>query len=153
MVMDRFDLEKFCQLVQEYKITYSYVVPPVILLLAKSPAVLKYDLSSLRMLNSGAAPLTRELVEAVWNRLKIPVKQGMPCLSNAPSHTYSGRQDTAFLKRHPPRTPNNGTCGSQQSVAWDTYSPTCPANIAMKMATSSLSAKPASCGSKVPTSC
>ncbi|KAF8534024.1 hypothetical protein BDD12DRAFT_783981 [Trichophaea hybrida] len=84
VVMDRFDLDKFCQLVQEYKITYSYVVPPVILLLAKSPAVLNYDLGSLRMLNSGAAPLTRELVEAVWDRLKIPVKQGYGLSETAP---------------------------------------------------------------------
>ena len=77
VVMDRFDLDMFCRLVQDFKISYSYVVPPIVLLLAKSPTVLKYDLSSLRMLNSGAAPLTRELVETVWDRLKIPVKQGM----------------------------------------------------------------------------
>ena len=79
VVMDRFNLDMFCRLVQDFKITYSYVVPPVVLLLAKSPIVLKYDLSSLRMLGSGAAPLTRELVETVWDRLKIPVKQGV-CL-------------------------------------------------------------------------
>lgn len=77
VVMDRFDLDTFCQLVQDLNITYSYVVPPVVLLLAKSPIVLKYNLSSIRMLNSGAAPLTHELVETVWDRLKIPVKQGM----------------------------------------------------------------------------
>lgn len=51
-------------------------VPPVILLLAKHPDVAKYDLSSMRMINSGAAPLTRELVESLYARLRIPVKQG-----------------------------------------------------------------------------
>ena len=74
--MDTFDLNRFCALIQEYKITMAYLVPPVLLLLAKSPDVSKYNLSSLRMLNSGAAPLTRELVEAVWNRIHVPVKQG-----------------------------------------------------------------------------
>ncbi|KAI5848711.1 hypothetical protein DFP73DRAFT_542151 [Morchella snyderi] len=76
VVMDRFDLAKFCALIQEYKITYSYAVPPVVLLLAKSPIVDNYDLSSMRIINSGAAPLTKELVEAFYARLKIPVKQG-----------------------------------------------------------------------------
>ncbi|KAH8147373.1 uncharacterized protein LAJ45_08529 [Morchella importuna] len=78
VVMDRFDLTKFCALVQEYRITYSYVVPPVVLLLAKNPIVDNYDLSSLRMVNSGAAPLTKELVEAFYTRLKIPVGTLLP---------------------------------------------------------------------------
>jgi acyl-coenzyme A synthetase/AMP-(fatty) acid ligase len=57
-------------------IDYIQVVPPVILLLAKHPDVAKYDLSSMKMINSGAAPLARELVESIYARLKIPVKQG-----------------------------------------------------------------------------
>ena len=74
--MERFELEKFCGLVESHKATFGYVVPPVVLLLAKSPVVAKYNLSSLRMLNSGAAPLTKDLVDAVYGRLKIPIKQG-----------------------------------------------------------------------------
>ena len=74
--MSKFDIEKFCANIQKHKITFAYVVPPVVLLLGKHPVVDKYDLSSLRMMNSGAAPLTRELVEAVYKRLKVPIKQG-----------------------------------------------------------------------------
>ena len=74
--MERFDLEKFCQLIQEEKITFSYVVPPIILRLLKHPSLHKYDLSSLRFLHSGAAPLTKDLVEALYQRTGIPVKQG-----------------------------------------------------------------------------
>ncbi|KAF8426406.1 hypothetical protein EV426DRAFT_28638 [Tirmania nivea] len=76
VVMERFDIEKFCKAIQEEKPTYAYVVPPIVLLLAKHPCVVNYDLSSIRMLNSGAAPLTGELTEAVYTRIKIPVKQG-----------------------------------------------------------------------------
>jgi 4-coumarate--CoA ligase len=87
-IMPKFDLEKFCSIVQNQKITFSYVVPPVVLLLAKHPVVDKYDLSSLRMMNSGAAPLTRELVESVYERLKIPVKQGYGLSETSPTtHT------------------------------------------------------------------
>ncbi|KAI5795113.1 hypothetical protein EDC01DRAFT_654116 [Geopyxis carbonaria] len=88
IVMERFDMEIFCQLTEKHKITYAYVVPPVILLLAKHPLVAKYDLSSIRMLNSGAAPLTKELVGAVWERLKLPTKQGYGLSETAPTtHT------------------------------------------------------------------
>ncbi|KAI5844160.1 hypothetical protein BZA05DRAFT_343349 [Tricharina praecox] len=88
VVMDRFDLDKFCSLIQQHKITMGYIVPPVVLALAKSPVATKYDLTSLRMLNSGAAPLTRELVDAVWDRLKVPVKQGYGLSETSPvTHT------------------------------------------------------------------
>ncbi|KIX00172.1 uncharacterized protein Z518_10309 [Rhinocladiella mackenziei CBS 650.93] len=75
-IMQKFELEQFCQIVQENKITLAYVVPPVALLLAKHSLVDKYDLSSLRILHSSAAPLTNDLVEMVYNRLKVPIKQG-----------------------------------------------------------------------------
>lgn len=64
------------------------LVLKVVLLLSKHPVVAKYDLSTIRMMNSGAAPLTRELVEAVYNRLKIPVKQGYGLSETSPTtHT------------------------------------------------------------------
>lgn len=63
-------------------------MPPVVLLLGKHPIVDKYDLTSLRMLNSGAAPLTQELVEAVYKRLKVPIKQGYGLSETSPTtHT------------------------------------------------------------------
>lgn len=87
-VMPKFDIEDWCRIVQEEKITFSYVVPPVVLLLSKHPIVDKYDLSTIRMLNSGAAPLTKELVDAVWNRKKLKVKQGYGLSETSPTtHT------------------------------------------------------------------
>lgn len=86
--MSNFEIEKFCATIQKYKITFAYVVPPVVLLLGKHPVVDKYNLSSLRMLNSGAAPLTHELVEAVYKRLKVPIKQGYGLSETSPTtHT------------------------------------------------------------------
>jgi acyl-CoA synthetase (AMP-forming)/AMP-acid ligase II len=85
IVMVRFDLERFCQLIQSHKITFSYVAPPVLVGLAKAPLVAKYDLSSLRMLNSGAAPLTRELVEQMQKRGRLPIKQGYGLSETSPT--------------------------------------------------------------------
>lgn len=73
--MQRFNLEQLCQTIQTQKITVAYVVPPVILLFAKSPLIDKYNLSSLRLLHSAAAPLSNDLIGLVYKRLKIPVKQ------------------------------------------------------------------------------
>lgn len=88
VVMPKFDIENWCKIVQDERITMAYVVPPVVLLLSKHPCVSKYDLSSLRMLNSGAAPLTKELVESMYNRIKIPVKQGYGLSETSPTtHT------------------------------------------------------------------
>ncbi|KAB8073466.1 hypothetical protein BDV29DRAFT_136372 [Aspergillus leporis] len=88
VVMQKFDIEKWCAHVQNYRITFSYVVPPVVLLLSKHPIIDKYNLSSLRMMNSGAAPLTHELVEAVYARIKCGIKQGYGLSETSPTtHT------------------------------------------------------------------
>jgi acyl-CoA synthetase (AMP-forming)/AMP-acid ligase II len=76
VVLERFDMVKVLETIQRYGITFAYVPPPVVLAFSKHPAVGDYDLTSLKVLHSGAAPLTRELTEAVWDRLRVPVKQG-----------------------------------------------------------------------------
>lgn len=88
VVMSRFEIERWCAHVQNFRITFSYVVPPVVLLLSKHPIVDKYDLSSLRLLNSGAAPITRELLEATYARIKTGIKQGYGLSETSPTtHT------------------------------------------------------------------
>ncbi|XP_059429858.1 probable CoA ligase CCL7 [Corylus avellana] len=61
--MGRFELEKILKAVERYRVSYLWVVPPIILALAKNSVVKKYDLSSLRHLGSGAAPLGKDLME------------------------------------------------------------------------------------------
>jgi 4-coumarate--CoA ligase len=58
------------ELVQKYKVTIGPFVPPIVLSIAKSPVVDNYDLSSVRTVMSGAAPLGKELEDAV--RAKFP---------------------------------------------------------------------------------
>lgn len=61
--MAKFDLEKILMTVEKYKITHLWVVPPIVLALAKNSVVKKYNLSSLKHIGSGAAPLGKELME------------------------------------------------------------------------------------------
>ena len=76
LVIPKVDPETFCATIQARKITFAYVVPPVVLMLVKQPIIDKYDICSLRMMNSSAAPLTQEIVTALDKRTKVPVKQG-----------------------------------------------------------------------------
>jgi acyl-coenzyme A synthetase/AMP-(fatty) acid ligase len=84
IVMSKFGLEDFCKLVQDHKATFAYLVPPVALLLSKHPIVDKYNLSSLRMTMSGAAPMTRELAVAMYDRIKVPIKQAYGLTETSP---------------------------------------------------------------------
>ena len=85
VVMPRFEIEAFCRAIQTNRITFTYLVPPVLLLIAKHPSVSNYDLSSLRMANSGAAPLTKELVDQVNKRVHLPIKQGYGLSETSPT--------------------------------------------------------------------
>ncbi len=76
VVLPRFDLEEFLRTIQDYKVTWAFLVPPIILALAKHPLVDQFDLSSLEVVISGAAPLGREVQEAVEARLGCEVRQG-----------------------------------------------------------------------------
>ncbi|KAH8897179.1 acetyl-CoA synthetase-like protein [Thozetella sp. PMI_491] len=90
VILPAFDLERALTIIQKYRVSFLYLAPPVILALAKSPLVDKFDVSSVKWINSGAAPLTSELVDAVWNRLTIPVKQGYGLSEASPvTHTQT----------------------------------------------------------------
>ncbi|CAL0330361.1 unnamed protein product [Lupinus luteus] len=80
LIMQRFEIIKVLELVQKHKVTFAPFVPPIILAIAKNPEVERYDLSSIRMIMSGAAPLGKELVEA-WNAKLPKVTLGQWCHS------------------------------------------------------------------------
>jgi len=84
VTMPRFDLEGFLGLIQDRKVTRAYVVPPIALALAKHPLVDQYDLSSLELVFSGAAPLGAELEEACAARLGCRVCQGYGMTESSP---------------------------------------------------------------------
>ncbi|KAL3654951.1 hypothetical protein CASFOL_000737 [Castilleja foliolosa] len=61
VIMEKFDFVKMLEAVERYRVTYIPVTPPLVLALAKSDLVDKYDLSSLRSLSCGGAPLGKEV--------------------------------------------------------------------------------------------
>ncbi|MFD4141893.1 MULTISPECIES: 4-coumarate--CoA ligase family protein [unclassified Streptomyces] len=72
VVLPRFELDTFLSAIQEHRINGLYVAPPIVLALAKHPAVARYDLSCLEYIVSAAAPLDARLGEACSQRLGLP---------------------------------------------------------------------------------
>jgi acyl-CoA synthetase (AMP-forming)/AMP-acid ligase II len=91
VTMPRFDLEQFLTILQDYRVSLAFLVPPIVLALAKHPLVDRFDLSALRFINSGAAPLGADLEEACGKRLDCVVGQG-----------YGLTETSPVLTAHPP---------------------------------------------------
>jgi 4-coumarate--CoA ligase len=76
VTLPRFDLEQFLRVHQDYRITRSFVAPPIVLALARHQLVDEFDLSALTQVFSAAAPLKVDLAEECGKRLDCEVVQG-----------------------------------------------------------------------------
>ncbi|KAK0494751.1 AMP binding protein [Armillaria luteobubalina] len=70
IIQPRFDPVQFCANIERYKIKLALIVPPIMVVFARHPAVEQYDLTSLKVLISGAAPLGAALTKQVNDRLR-----------------------------------------------------------------------------------
>ena len=98
--MPRFDLEQCLSVIQTYRVTYAHLVPPIILALAKHPLVAHFDVSSVRTIMSGAAPLSAELADACSARLGCIVRQGYGLTETSPVthfHPFEGSKVDAGM--------------------------------------------------------
>jgi acyl-CoA synthetase (AMP-forming)/AMP-acid ligase II len=76
VVMQRFDLDEFLESIEKHRIVFGFIAPPIAVALTNNPLVDQYDLSSLRTLVSGTAPLDAELGTALAKRIGVQVIQG-----------------------------------------------------------------------------
>ena len=77
VLMPKFDLSKFCEIVQEHKVNVIPITPSMISSLLHNEQITeKYNLSSLRLCISAAAPLNKGLAEEFTKKFNVPVKQG-----------------------------------------------------------------------------
>ena len=96
--MPRFDLVEFLQLMQDHRVTKAFLVPPILVALAKHPLVDQYDLSALKRIVSGAAPLGDDLPGAVHERLGCEVKQGYGMTEASPVTHFVPAQREGWTK-------------------------------------------------------
>lgn len=77
VLLPKFEEHLFLRTIQTYKTNMAFLVPPLLVFLAKSPLIDQYDLSSLVAIGCGAAALSKELSETVKSRLGIlAIRQG-----------------------------------------------------------------------------
>ncbi|KAL4951861.1 hypothetical protein BDW69DRAFT_185975 [Aspergillus filifer] len=75
-IMRKFVYEEFLGVIQRYRITHLQVAPPILIMLDKRPETAKYDLSSVKNILCGAAPLSQDLQNTIQKRFKVNVVQG-----------------------------------------------------------------------------
>ncbi len=76
VLIQRYELRRFLAAVQEHRISSVFLTPPVMLDLAKNPAVKEYDTSSFRSILCAAAPLAAHLEQECADLIGCIVKQG-----------------------------------------------------------------------------
>jgi acyl-CoA synthetase (AMP-forming)/AMP-acid ligase II len=107
VLMPRFDLEQFLGLIQKYRVTLSHIVPPIVLQLAQNPIIDNYDLSSLKMIFSGAAPLGVELSRECMSRVGCSIRQGYGMTETSPvTHSSPPKPEDMKLGAVGPAAPN-----------------------------------------------
>lgn len=95
IMLPRFELEEFLRTLQDYQINIVPVVPPIVLALAQTPLLDRFDLSKLETLHCGAAPLSVEVAGTACARLGVDIRYGYGMTELSPlSHlTYSARDE------------------------------------------------------------
>jgi acyl-CoA synthetase (AMP-forming)/AMP-acid ligase II len=85
IVLPRFEEISVLTAIQRHKITWALVVPPVLIALLHSKNVPQFDLSSLRGILSGAAPLGADIIEALERRFpSMKITQGYGLTETTP---------------------------------------------------------------------
>ena len=92
VIMPRFDMGAFLDLLERHRVTRAHVAPPVVLGLAKTPGVEGRDLA-LRVVISGAAPLDAETANRAGERLGAPVRQGYGMTEASPVTHFASDED------------------------------------------------------------
>lgn len=94
-IMQKFVYEDFLKCIEKYRITHLQSAPPILVMLHKRPETSNYDLSSLKNILCGAAPLSKELQNAVSERFKVNIIQGwgMTEVTCGAIHVPGGRVD------------------------------------------------------------
>ncbi|RFU23812.1 hypothetical protein B7463_g12526, partial [Scytalidium lignicola] len=85
VVMPRFELSLFCKAIESHRVSVAYIVPPVAAQLAQSSLPAQHDLSSIKYMTSGAAPLSDQLCKALFARWGLKLVQGYGLSETSPA--------------------------------------------------------------------
>ncbi|CAN4095483.1 unnamed protein product [Withania somnifera] len=79
VVLSKYDMDEMLSSIHKYRATYLPLVPPILVALVNNDALIrqKYDLSSLKSVLSGGAPLSKEVIEGFLDKYpSVTILQG-----------------------------------------------------------------------------
>ncbi len=97
VIMEAFDLELSLSLAQQYQVSLYYAVPPILLTLANYPNLSAYDLSRLRYIMVGVAPMAPEVAQRLQDKANVRIVQGYG-LTEASPVTHLNPVDQGQIK-------------------------------------------------------
>jgi acyl-CoA synthetase (AMP-forming)/AMP-acid ligase II len=99
VTMPRFDLEELLDIVERHAVTWLHIAPPIVLAFATAPGIEERDMSHLKMVISGAAPLDADLARRAESRIGAPIRQGYGMTELSP---VSHKSRLARIEETPP---------------------------------------------------
>ncbi|CAL5199342.1 unnamed protein product [Lathyrus oleraceus] len=106
LIVEKFEIKTVLELIEKYKVTVVSFVPPIVLALVKSGESHRYDLSSIRVMITGAAPMGMELEQAVKDRMPQTV------LGQGYGMTEAGPLSISLAFAKEPFKTKPGACGT-----------------------------------------
>jgi 4-coumarate--CoA ligase len=92
VMLPQFTMEKMLTIIREYKLNELLLVPQILIRLVRDPLVDKYDLSHVTRFSSGAAPLSKEIIQQLQKKFSnTGFKQG-----------YGMTESCSCITAHPP---------------------------------------------------
>ncbi|KAI8141383.1 hypothetical protein BJV82DRAFT_618984 [Fennellomyces sp. T-0311] len=88
VLVQKYSVDTMCEAIQRYRVTDFPTAPPIIIHLVNNPKVDKYDLSSLKVLTVGSAPIAPSVVSRFVEKFKAPLLQGYGMTEVSPVITY-----------------------------------------------------------------
>jgi len=76
VTVPRYSLDQFLDVLEKYKVSVAPLVPPLVLTLSRAPQVDAHNLSALRLIHCGAAPLADDIARACSKRLGCQIRYG-----------------------------------------------------------------------------
>ncbi|CAD5214321.1 unnamed protein product [Bursaphelenchus xylophilus] len=106
VILKKYNPEIFFRVIQEYKVRFVAIVPPILVFMANSEIMNNYDISSLEYITSSAAPVGLELITALKKRFptikQISQAYGMTEMSMSSHIPVFGRDNIAASGRLAP---------------------------------------------------
>ncbi|KAJ1659761.1 hypothetical protein IWQ61_001222 [Dispira simplex] len=84
VVMRKFALERFLVSIEKHQVHCTFLVPPILLQMIKTPLLNQYNLKSLKYVVTGAAPAPAGLLQQFIERIPVSIYQGYGLTETSP---------------------------------------------------------------------